>query len=325
MKGTTSIYSTSKLNLKRERCQKPMKRIQKNPAVANNCVAENTGTHNFSLESLSIERKPPEKKRNGFRSAFIWMNAFLLILYVFQKIVFAFLSFPSSQSSILKLSGKQLRKTPLPMLPKPGEYAPIRKNNIIPLIELIEPLTSEYHVFAVSSEMDLAFTVLSNVLIGIFDKPDEHLSLLKWSQVGNQYMTRYKNKWADNNVTIVSATHETATIPLQREFRLGYRNLFFFVVDRGQAECLSPQEFIMICIPQSDLFYEDFEEKKLVVGRIVQRMQQRMPYFSRVDFSKAQLETLRRLDLMDEMQKQMQDLPSTSVETKYGINGGVII
>jgi hypothetical protein len=234
-------------------------------------------------------------------------------------------SSPSSKLSMFKLSRRQLRKTLPPMLPRPGEYAPIRQNNIIPLIELIKPPTSEYHVFSVSSEMDLAFTVLTNILIGIFDPPDEHLSFLKWSKVGNQYMTRHKNEWTDTNVTIVSGTLETGTVPLQREFRLTFRNLLFFVVDRGQAECLSPQEFIMMCIPQSDLFYEDHEEKKMVVGRIVQRMQQRMPYFSKVDFSKAQLEALRRLELMDEMQLQMRDLPRTSSETKYGIYGGVII
>ena len=211
------------------------------------------------------------------------------------------------------------------MLPKPGEYAPLRPNSIIPLIKLWRAPTPEYHIFSVSSELDMAFIVLTNVLMGLFDKADEHLGIVKWSAIGNQFLTRYKNEWMDNNVTVVSHTLETDLTHLQREFRSVYRNIFLFVVDRGQPECQTPQEFIMICISQSDLVYHGIEDEKVVIGRIVQRMQRELPYFSKVDFSRVQLEALRRLSFMDDMQLQMRDLPKTSSETKYGIHGGTSV
>ena len=182
------------------------------------------------------------------------------------------------------------------MLPKPGEYAPLRPNSIIPLIKLWRAPTPEYHIFSVSSEQDMAFIVLTNVLMGLFDKPDEHLGIVRWSTIGNQYLTRYKNEWMENNVTVVSHTLETDLTHLQREFRPLYRNIFLFVVDRGQLECQTPQELIMICISQSDPVSHGIEDEKLVIGLIVQRMQSELPYFSKIDFSHVQLEAIATIE-----------------------------
>ncbi|KAI2509226.1 hypothetical protein MHU86_5114 [Fragilaria crotonensis] len=212
------------------------------------------------------------------------------------------------------------------MLPKPGEYAPLRPNKIDPLIKLWRAPTPEYHIFSISSETDVAHNILTNILMGLFDQPDEHLGIVKWSAEGNHYVTRYQNKWVDNNVTIVSQTVDTDITHLQREFRSSYRNLFFFfVVDRGQPECQTPQELIMMCISQADLLYHGLEDEKIVIGRILHRMRRELPYWSKVDFSHAQQEALRRLDCMANMQLQMQGMPEASLETKYGIRGGTVM
>jgi hypothetical protein len=211
------------------------------------------------------------------------------------------------------------------MLPKPGEYAPMRQNTIIPLIKLWRAPTPNYHIFSISSEEDLAYTVLTNVLVGLFDAPDEHLGIVKWSAIGEQYLTRYKNEWIDNNVTVVSHTLDTDLLQLQREFRASYHNLFFIVVDRGQSECVASEETIMMCIPLADLTYQGIEDEKTVIARVVTRIQTELPYFSKVDFSITQLEALRRLTFMYDMQLQMRDMPKTSSETKYGIKGGTAL
>jgi hypothetical protein len=213
----------------------------------------------------------------------------------------------------------------MPMLPKPGEYAPLRSNKIMPLIKLWKAPTSEYHIFSISSETDLAHNILTNILMGLFDQPDEHLGVVRWNSEGNYYMTRYQNRWVDNNVTVVSQTVDTDITHLQREFRSSYRNLFFFVVDRGQPECQTPQERIMMCISQADLLYHNLEDEKVVIGRILHRMQRDLPYWSKVDFSHKQQEALRRLDCMTDMKLQMQGMPEASLETKYGIRGGTVM
>lgn len=233
-------------------------------------------------------------------------------------------SFSVNNSPQEKGSSSSVRKSS-PMVPKPGEFAPVRPDTIMPLIKLWKAPTPEYHIFSISSEDDLAFAVQTNVLMGLFDLPDAHLGILKWSAIGNQYLTRNKNEWVDNNTTVVSKTLDTDMVHIQREFRSSYHNLFFVVVDRGQPECQAPQENIMLCIPQADLLYHGIEDEKVVISRIAQRIQQELPYFSKVNFSKAQLEALQRLSLMDEMQMQMRDLPVSSSETKYGINGGAAL
>jgi hypothetical protein len=263
--------------MRRERHQQPSKRSRQ-PSTSREQQEEST--NNFSLGSLKIKEKHHEQKPVSSMACVLSVGVLLVVSTYGLSAFSVSLSQGKSTatSSVLpKLKPSFLRRSP--MLPKPGEYAPLRPNSIIPLIQLRKAPTPEYHIFSVSSEQDMAFIVLTNILMGLFDKPDEHLGIVRWSTIGNQYLTRYKNEWMENNVTVVSHMLETDLTNLQREFRPLYRNMFLFVVDRGQPECQTPQEFIMICISQSHLMYHGIEDEKVVIGRIVQRMQSELPYF----------------------------------------------
>ena len=308
--------------MRRERRQQPLKRSSKHPASVKQHEEE---ASNFSLDSLKIKMKQEPQKSEP--SSLMLILVGMVVMAIFCLSPTRLWRFPPSTPTTLPINVPPLPKAgnarQPPMLPKPGEYAPLRSNNIMPLIKLQAAPTSEYHIFSISSVADVAHDVLTNVLMGLFDQPDEHIGFVKWSTTDNQYLTRHQNAWADNNVTVVSHTLDTDTTHLQREFRSSYRNLFFLVVDRGQPECQIPQELIMMCIPQSDLLYHGVEDEKIAIGRIVQQMQLQFPYWSRVDFSFARQEAFRRLDCMADMQLQMQELPQSSMETKFGIRGGI--
>ena len=315
--------------MRRERRQQPFTRKASAPIAI-------VQPENFSLGSLKIKEKQPQPQRN-YPISLLLLVGIIVIFTAIQLCIPALSSSSSNTATAIAttvtaaVTATTLLRQANPMLPKPGEYAPVRQKAIIPLVELWRAPTPEYHIFSISSEQDVAFTVLSNILMGLFDHPEEHLGIIKWSSIGNQYLTRHKNEWADNNMTIVShvldmhGNTDSSILHLQREFRTSYRNLFFFVVDRGQPECQTPQDAIMMCIPQSDLIYQGIEDEKVVIGRVVQRIQRELPYFKVIDFSAKQLESLRRLDLVDDMQLQMRDLPMTSSETKYGIKGGTAV
>ena len=237
---------------------------------------------------------------------------------------------------------KLRRKRRNDMVPQAGEYAPVRQPDVIPLIQLRRAPTNEYHIFVIAEEEDTKnnekayqdHVKLTNLMMGLFDEPDEHLSVLSWSVVGDSYLSRYRNEWADTNTTIVSKTTETDLLQLQREFRVQFRRSFFFVLlskspegstGKTQTEslCEVPLENAMICVDATqELFYNNIDEQKVVIAKMTNRIQQEMQYFSKVDFTLKQIEALRRISYMEEMTMQMRDLPLSTSETKYGIKGG---
>lgn len=84
-------------------------------------------------------------------------------------------------------------------------------------------------------------------------------------------------------------------------------------------------ENVVLCIDPSDLFYQTVEDQKVVIAKLIHRIQAELPFFSKIDFTRKGIEALRRLNYMEEMILQMRDLPTSSSETKYGITGGTPI
>ena len=295
--------------MRRERRQLPLNRSLKLGNSRNR--QDDTAMTGFSLDSLKIKER--QTQQQSTTTARTWTPIHVAFGMLIMVVIYHLPSvIKSSPSSIMKersirnpFTTWKRRKNP--MLPKPGEYAPLRPNTILPLIKLWRAPTAEYHIFSISSEDDVALHVLTNLLMGLFDEPDEHLGIVMWSAQGDQYMTRHKNEWVANNVTVVSQTLDTDIIHLQREFRSSYRNLFFFVVDHGQPECQIPQQLIMMCIPQSDLLYHGLEQEKIVIERIIQRIHRELPYWSKVDFSRVLENAAHRLDCMAEMMLQMKE------------------
>lgn len=233
------------------------------------------------------------------------------------------------------------------MVPKPGEYAPISAAAdaaSTPLTSLLQPPTSEYHVFVLGTEGDQTTIRLINILLGLFDHSDAFLAITKWSVVGDgggEYLTRYQNRWVDTNVTITSLVvgDETDVTQLAREFRSQYQHLFYFVVvtPATQDVCQAPIPQAMVCVDASmvanihfgvggggvggkDKHSKDGGGITATVATMIQTIQTQLPYFAKVKFNV--VETLRRMNAMEEMMMQMADMPATSHETKYGVTGG---
>mmetsp|Transcript_29563 Transcript_29563/g.45087 ORF Transcript_29563/g.45087 Transcript_29563/m.45087 type:complete len:360 (-) Transcript_29563:45-1124(-) len=321
----------------------------------------------FTLGSLKLKKESPKSQklrsaRKRKRKYFLAVIAMFLLLLVaaFQIPLFSQISpsisivgeFFSSGTVPIKTNEKGLRSRRNGMLPKPGEFAPIKSSErmILPLVKLRKAPTKEYHIFSISSSPTepnkLAHLVLSNILMALFDEPDEHLGILKWSVVGNEYLTRHRNEWVDTNTTIVSHAPDVNVIEIQREFRARFRNLILVILnprpeDADALECASTQNeegkkdndnrnahspVMTVCFQADEVFY-DFEhnadDAKLVIARVVEKLQSELSYLAKIDFSMRHGEVVRRLSLMDEMQLQMRDQPASTSETKYGIQGSL--
>ena len=319
--------------MRRERRQRPFAKQPVAPVIPSKPSPVMEARSAFNLGDLKVTPKPEAGTRRKTKSKtpvrlyfFLFLLLIAAAIYHQLPVFFSALHYGTPSSSTN--SNTQATKTNLrrsEMLPKPGEYAPIRSDTIIPLVKLWKAPCETYHIFSISDKEDMPFTILTNILMGLFDEPDYHLGILKWSAIGNQYLTRHKNEWTDNNITIVSHTIATDSAlqevtQLQREFRSTYRNLFFILVDQGQ--CNNPLENVMLCIKPTDLTYQGIEDEKVVIERVTTKIIESLPYFSKIDFTLPKIEALRRLSFMDDMQLQMRDLPKTSSETKYGIKGG---
>mmetsp|Transcript_22118 Transcript_22118/g.33429 ORF Transcript_22118/g.33429 Transcript_22118/m.33429 type:complete len:364 (-) Transcript_22118:1685-2776(-) len=322
----------------------------------------------FTLGSLKLKQESPKSQQPQSRRKrikgrpFYIVGLILLFILALQLPVFSQISsgislfggFFSNDHASTKTHEKGLRMGKNVMLPKPGEFAPMQSSTrmILPLVKLRKAPTKEYHIFSVSSSTTernkLAHLVLSNILMALFDEPDEHLGTLKWSVVGNEYLTRHRNEWVDSNTTIVSHAPDVNLIEIQREFRSRFRNLILVIMlspkteDGEVLECAltkndegtskdsenknSHSPVMTICFQPDEILY-DFEhhadDAKLVIARVVEKLQSDLPYFAKIDFSMRHSEAVRRLSLMDEMQLQMRDQPKSNSETKYGIQGSM--
>ena len=303
----------------------------------------------FSLDKLNIKKsahasegfsskpKPKSNGKNGAAASACRIPdrcyGFLLLLLTVGSVI---MQGPTLLASLnphdsFRVVMPRLRRRGV-MLPKEGEYAPVREGTVIPLVMLKRAPTEDYHVFCVAERSDETYmphAKLTNLLMGLFDQPDQHLSILSWSVVGNMYLSRHRNEWVETNTTIVSQTVDTDLGQLQREFRPVFHRSFFFVVQTpGATEsiCKAPLEHTMMCIdPATELFFNNIEDQKLVIAKLTHRIQTEMPYFSKIDFSRNQIEALRRINYMQEMVMQMRDLPLSTAETKYGIKGGTAV
>lgn len=213
--------------MRRDRRQRP---IRPRPQVGNRSIRSSPsegGGSQFSLDNLKIEKTRDKGGRRGgtFRcgcsclatalsscQSYFCSSSFGFFLFGMLIVVAVALQGPTllaatNSSPILP----RLRKR-WPMMPKPGEYAPVRESTVLPLIRLKQAPTNEYHIFCLAEKEGMPLTRLTNLLMGIWDEPEEHLSIVKWSVVGSQYLTRHKNEWMDNNVVSEIDSNESTIV-----------------------------------------------------------------------------------------------------------------
>jgi len=263
-----------------------------------------------------------EKGNSVINKIIVLFVCFLLLMLLFVTNKFPiFIQLSSSVHNFTRKTthnvGSANKQKKLPMLPRPGELAPIHSSTrlILPLVRLRHAPTTEYHIFSISSstaEDSWSHLVLTNILMGLFDKEDEHLGILKWSSVGNKYIVRHRSGWSDSNTTIVSHARNVDMYEIQREFRTIYGYLIFILLhnndksidNREPAECSlsnkkknyeqkagdsygkkSHSAVMIVCFQASDLTHNvhDTDYEELVIARVIDKLQLELPYLAKVD------------------------------------------
>mmetsp|Transcript_2933 Transcript_2933/g.8532 ORF Transcript_2933/g.8532 Transcript_2933/m.8532 type:complete len:514 (+) Transcript_2933:85-1626(+) len=196
------------------------------------------------------------------------------------------------------------------------------------LTTLHSPPTSAYHIFQSSIGMS-GSTLLSNILIGLFEGPDATYSFLE-----RDWKTHFAGSLdAPINSTVVTKTHvinvdDLVERYLGNEEEVGkFERIFVVSSTRGEAHIddkycdpanLQYSQFVL-CLDYDEFTYKQPEEMAKSVSFVRQRLVEAFPYFANIPFDEQR--TIARLEEMAQVMEQMKDEKFGTMDRKFGIHG----
>ena len=196
-----------------------------------------------------------------------------------------------------------------------------------PLAQLQPAPTAAYHIFQSSIGMS-GSTLLSNMLIGLFEGPDATYSFLE-----QDWKTHFAgNMDAPINSTVVTKTHVINVDDIVERYSGTaddgkFERIFVVSSSRGEAhiddkfcDATNPQynQFVL-CLDYDDFTYKQPEDMAKSVSYVRQRLVQAFPYFANIAFDEEQ--TVTRLEEMARVMEQMKDEKFGKMDKKFGIHG----
>jgi len=195
------------------------------------------------------------------------------------------------------------------------------------LSPLPSPPTATYHIFQ-SSIGRSGSTLLSNILIGLFEGPDATYAFLE-----QDWKTHYAgNLDAPINATIVTKTHVINVDDLAERYtgtaREGkFERIFVISSSRGEAHIddkycdpsNSAYNTFVLCLDYDDFIYKETGDMANSVLFVRQRLVEAFPYFANITFDEQG--AIVRLEEMERVMEQMKDEKFGKMDKKFGIHG----
>ena len=196
-----------------------------------------------------------------------------------------------------------------------------------PLAQLQPPPTSTYHIFQSSIGMS-GSTLLSNILIGLFEGADATYSFLE-----QDWKTHFGGDMdAPINSTVVTKTHVINVDDIVERYsgradEGKFERIFVVSSSRGEAhiddkycDATNPQynQFVL-CLDYDDFTYKQPADMAKSVSFVRQRLVEAFPYFANIAFDEEQ--TVKRLEEMARVMEQMKDEKFGKMDQKFGIHG----
>ena len=205
----------------------------------------------------------------------------------------------------------------------PGEFY----GGPLPLAQLQPAPTATYHIFQSSIGMS-GSTLLSNILIGLFEGADATYSFLE-----QDWKNHYKGDMdAPINSTVVTKTHVINVDDIVERYsgtadEGKFERIFVVSSSRGEAhiddkycDVANPQYIqFVLCLDYDDFTYKQSEDMAKSVSFVRQRIVQAFPYFANTAFDEEQ--TVARLEEMARVMEQMKDEKFGKMDQKFGIHG----
>ena len=196
-----------------------------------------------------------------------------------------------------------------------------------PLTQLQPAPTATYHIFQSSIGMS-GSTLLSNILIGLFEGADATYSFLE-----QDWKTHFGGDMdAPINSTVVTKTHVINVDDIVERYsgtadEGKFERIFVVSSSRGEAhiddkycDATSAQynQFVL-CLDYDDFTYKQAEDMAKSVSFVRQRLVEAFPYFFNIAFDEEQ--TVARLEEMARVMEQMKDEKFGKMDQKFGIHG----
>jgi len=175
-----------------------------------------------------------------------------------------------------------------------------------------QPKQKNFHVIlACPPEMDC--TILSNVLVGLFEPPDAYMSFMEDS---SQLQVRQRGSLVSIESSVVTLTHDMNLLALYKTMKPKFDEVYFVAPVKGEA-CEYDN---VMCVDNEALVYSNSDGMEDVVTKIAKRL--RLHFFEdSTILSEAKLgAALKRLVEMETLRADGKQ--GGLLEEKFGIRGG---
>ena len=195
-----------------------------------------------------------------------------------------------------------------------------------PLAQLQPAPTATYHIFQASIGMS-GSTLLSNILIGLFEGADATYSFLE-----QDWKTHFAGDMdAPINSTVVTKTHVINVDDIVERYSGiaqdgKFERIFVVSSSRGEAHiddkyCDATNQYnqFVLCLDYEDFTYKQPADMAKSVSFVRRRLVEAFPYFANIAFDEEQ--TVKRLEEMAQVMEQMKDEKFGKMDQKFGIHG----
>mmetsp|Transcript_2470 Transcript_2470/g.5684 ORF Transcript_2470/g.5684 Transcript_2470/m.5684 type:complete len:321 (+) Transcript_2470:109-1071(+) len=218
------------------------------------------------------------------------------------------------------------------------------------LKSLLSPPQQTYHIFQVARP-HTGSAILNNILLGLFENGvDQNQAFMHaydyieyvppplsneedptFEQIidPRQYKEGERHHESSIYSTVVTKTHLVRIDVQIEKFEGQFDHIFFLVAQRGNNTVASrycsddkgsKYRGMVLCLDYDDFHCQTREEMVKSVATVRRRIQQVLPYFSRIQFDEAA--AVERLVAMSETTERLKNEPLEVYDTKFGIYGG---